>query len=592
MKKSLFAAAVLLAAACSATAFGQAKDPKELAEGGWQYGLMVPEKLGGKNPEAKPDAKGVAAKAEILVWFPNEQKKFRAIMLVPNNTDLKPMAEWKAMRDVMTKHEVAIVYERNYNTGIEHTRVQGQPPKEPNFDQVPALLSWLSEEFKSPAFNHAPWVLTGKSSRGEFPFRHAWRWPEKTIATVVYHGETPTWPMHEWAKPQNENILHLNVNGESEWGGTWYVHVRPSLLNYRANTSWLPHIAVAKGVGHGDYANGHRGGGIPPAVPGKTDNAQVWDYISLFFDKALTLRLPKDKYPTDGPLTLNKVDESKGWVLDRFAVEETFDVPHLPLKEKDGVFLTGGGDDSPVAGYKSFAPMKDFVPGEGAPVVQIESGKSPKEWLITDSLKFAMVADPMVDLPDNLRTLMPKVGDKITVDGKELVFKPIEAKHVGSNGGISMKGGLRPPNAKITLFAYTVLEVKEQATYQVGAGFTAATRVQLILNGELLKHKQVVELAPGKYPLLFVLRMEANWGEVMPGFSLATPENIELAKKQQAETDAAVAERARLKAEGKLKDIVVVRPAAEVPAEERKRMFWMPDKELADAWLKLHTVKK
>lgn len=588
MKKSLFAAAVLLAAACSATAFGQAKDPKDLAEGGWQYGFMVPEKLGGKNPEGKPDTKGAAAKAEILVWFPNEQKKFRAVMLVPNNTDLKPMAEWGKLREVMTKHEVAIVYERNYDVLFEFA----EPGEAPNTSRPQGLMTFLAEELKAPAFTHAPWILTGKSSRGKFPFRHAWLWPERVIATMVYHGETPTWPIINWAKPQNETILHLNVNGESEWGGTWYNHVRPSLLNYRANTAWLPHIAVAKGVGHGDYANGHRGGGIPPAVPGKTDNAQVWDYISLFFDKALTLRLPKDKYPTDGPLTLNKVDESKGWVLDCFAVEETFDVPHLPLKEKDGTYVVGGGEESPVAGFKSFSPLKDFSPGEGAPVVQIESGKSPKEWLITDSLKFAMASDPMVDLPDNLRTLMPKSGDKITVDGKELEFKPIAAKHVGPNGGISLKAGLRPPNAKITLFAYTVLDVKEQATYQVGAGFTAATRVQLILNGELLKHKQVVELAPGKYPLLFVLRMEANWGEVMPNLAIATPENIELAKKQQAEVDALAAEHARLKAEGKLKDIVVVRPAAEVPAEERKRMFWMPDKEMADAWLKLHTVKK
>ena len=42
------------------------------------------------------------------------------------------------------------------------------------------------------------------------------------------------------------NVLHVSLNGETEWGGTWNRHVRPSLLNYRAQSSWLPHLAVAQ----------------------------------------------------------------------------------------------------------------------------------------------------------------------------------------------------------------------------------------------------------------------------------------------------------------------------------------------------------
>jgi hypothetical protein len=34
---------------------------------------------------------------------------------------------------------------------------------------------------------------------------------------------------------------------------------------------------------------------------------------------------------------------------------------------------------------------------------------------------------------------------------------------------------------------------------------------------------------------------------------------------------------------------VLVRPASEVPEADRRKMFWVADKELADAWLRLHT---
>jgi hypothetical protein len=33
-----------------------------------------------------------------------------------------------------------------------------------------------------------------------------------------------------------------------------------------------------------------------------------------------------------------------------------------------------------------------------------------------------------------------------------------------------------------------------------------------------------------------------------------------------------------------------VHEAADVPAEKRKRMFWVADREQAAAWIKLHTI--
>lgn len=544
----------------------------------WPVGFMLPEHL--KAKDAKPDKGPV--KADIMVWTAPGAKRIAAMLVVPNNTDSKNFAEHAAFREVATKREIGIVYMRKYDTGIEWER------KEPvDLNRMPALLEYVAQKTGIPEFRHAPWITFGKSSRGSFPYRAAWLFPDRTIASVTYHGETPSWPVADFAKLSGQTIFSVNANGDSEWGGTWYNHVRPSLLNYRAKQGWLSHQVVVRGVGHGDYAdaNGSPGWGKP--VPANTTSClRVWDYLALFIDKAVALRVPQGKYATQGPVTLNQVDESTGYVIDPFAVEETFGVPHLPLKEGPGGYIANSGDEAPVTGFAALSPLKDFVPAPGVPVVAIEPGKSPKDWLLTDSLKFAMQDDPMVNLGD-LAKLMPKPGDEVTIDGKTLAFKPIIPKYVGPEGGINLSTGLRPPNAKITLLAYTVLDIPARKTLRVQAGFTAATRVQLVINGIPVRHKQVLEFQPGKYPMLMVLRMTANWGRIEPSLGDVTEADIKLAREMQAEADASAAELAKKKAQGQ-PPRVLIRKASEVSKAERAKMFWVADKDMVDAWLKLH----
>ena len=507
-------------------------------------------------------------------------------MLIPNNSDSKSFGEHPAFREVCVGREMGIVYMRNYDTGIEHR------PGPPETNNMQALLDFVAAQTNIAEFRHAPWVSFGKSSRGEFPFRMAWNYPHRTIASVTYHGETPTWPVPDWAKLNGETILSVNANGETEWGGTWFVHVRPSLLNYRAQKGWLSHQVVVKDVGHGDYADTHGSSGWgKPLPPGVVSCRQVWDYLAMFVDKAVALRVPQEAYPTHGPLALKQVDEASGYLIDPFAVEEIFRVPRLPLRQHDGVYVVGGGAEPPVAGFGSFAPLKDFVVADGVPVVQYESGKSPKDWLITDSLKFAMKADPMIELGD-LARLMPKPGDQVTIDGRTLSFMPIAPKHMGPNGGISLKGGLRPPNAKITLLAYTVIEFPQKTFVKVGAGYTAATRIQMVINGMPVKHKQVLDMAPGRYPLLIVLRMTANWDRIEPMLADAPEAEVALARQMQAELEQRAAEEAKLRAAAPVVVENLIRKAADVPQDQRSRMFWVPDKQLADAWITLHMIAR
>ncbi len=247
------------------------------------------------------------------------------------------------------------------------------------------------------------------------------------------------------------------------------------------------------------------------------------------------------------------------------------------------MYLIGGGKERPVNGFAAFAPLPGFVPGEGVPVVALEPGQSPRQWLITEPYRDAMRLDPMLD-PGDYASLMPNVGDTVLLDDTTVAFKPLAEQQVGPNGGISM-AGLKSKDHKSSLIAYTVLGVAEKQTVIVNAGYTAATRIQLVLNGRPVRHQQVLELEPGQYPLLLVLRMAANWGRIEPNLGPVSLENVGLAKEVQAEADAHAAEVARLKDAPRKQ---IIRKVADLPADRSRDMFWLPPA-LAEAWTELHT---
>jgi hypothetical protein len=499
------------------------------------------------------------------------------VLIIPNNSDSKHIGMHPPIREVAEKHEMAIVFLRS-----------GDIP------EVQPTLDYLAKHTKIKEFSHLPWIVQGKSSRGMFPIRMAWQQPERTIAGLTYHGETPPWPpKKEESTTDGENILWCNANGESEWGGTWFVHVRPSLLNYRARTGWLPHVVVVKGVGHGDYVDGHGGPGWGTPHPDNVTCRDVWDYFAVYIDKALTLRVPADRYPTMGPLPLMPVDSDKGYLIARFAVEDLWRIPHYRLEqdESTGLYLAGAAAEKPVSGIVAVAPDRAYRPPESVPVVTLEANVSPRQWLYTKQVPFAMERDPKKDL-GGWEKLRPVPGDKIMIDATETAWGVLPEMQVApKRGGISLKG-FKKWGGSMTLAGYTVLDVKKKTRMKLVAPYSVAGRLQIALNGTPVEHKQVVEFEKGLYPMLAVLRLDGpNWGAIEPSFVPVTDDELALARELQAEADALAAEQARILKQGIKNKTPVVRPAIDVPETERRDYFWVADEEQARAWFRLHTAK-
>lgn len=309
-----------------------AKAPASLAElPHWPVGMKLPSAL---TADWRPAKRKFASRAEVLVWTPPKAKRIRAVMLIPNNTDSKHVGEHAAVRDVAARCELAIVYLRRFDGKVIE---RSDPPTQAG--QLQAALDAVAERTGIVEFRHAPWITFGKSSRGRFPFRATWQFPKRVIASISYHGETPTWPMESWSRVKDESVLHLAINGQDEWSGTWYRHVRPCMLNYHANTSWLTHQVVLHGIGHGNYPDMHGSKGWGKAVPeGRISCLRVWDYIALYIDKAMKLRVPAGAYPTAGPTRLKQVDRNNGYLVHPRAPEELLGMKWHAFRYKDGAY--------------------------------------------------------------------------------------------------------------------------------------------------------------------------------------------------------------------------------------------------------------
>jgi hypothetical protein len=297
----------------------------------WPVGMKLPES---STTGWRPAKRRFAHRAEVLVWAPPKARRIRAVLLIPNNTDSKHFGEHAALREVASRHELGVIYLRRFDGKVIE---RSDPPTQAN--QLQATLDAVAARTGIVEFRHAPWITFGKSSRGRFPFRTAWQFPERVIASISYHGETPTWPIAGWARLKDETILHVNVNGQVEWMGTWYRHVRPCLLNYRARRAWLPHQVVVHRVGHGNYADVHGSPGWgKPVPPGAISCLRIWDYLALFVDEAVQLRVPREVYPTAGPVQLKQVDADSGYLIHPRAVEELLGARWRPIRNADGAY--------------------------------------------------------------------------------------------------------------------------------------------------------------------------------------------------------------------------------------------------------------
>ena len=336
----------------SLSAADEAPDQTSLAEAPhWPVGFLLTADVirGWRNWERRLQD----TRAHVLVWTPPGLERLRGALLIPNNTDSKHVGEHQAVREVAARHGLGIVYFRYLGGSV----IERTEPPEQAEALMAAIMDQVAVHTGVDGYRHAPWITFGKSSRGRFPFRTTWWFPDRVIASITYHGETPTWPMPEWSRVEDQSVLHVAINGEREWDGTWYRHVRPCLLNYHLNTSWLAHMVVLPNEGHGNYVDAHGSPGWGQPVPeGRISCLRVWDYIALYIDRAMTLRVPADADAAAGPIALQQVTRDGGYLIHPRAPEELQDLRWYAFRYHAGAYRVIPWPDEP-------SPVHDMHPG-------------------------------------------------------------------------------------------------------------------------------------------------------------------------------------------------------------------------------------
>lgn len=235
-----------------------------------------------------------------FLWIPENCEQVRAVIIGQHNMTEETIFEHPEFRKSMSKLGIAEIW---ITPGIDQrwdvtTGVQSIFEK---------MMKELAEVSGYNELEYAPIIPIGHSAMATYPWNFAAWNPERTLAVLSIHGDSPRTHLTgygranlDWGARSIEGIPSLMVMGEYEW---WEDRLFTS-FDYRRNHPNAPLSFLADaGHGHFDIAD------------------ELIDYLSLFLQKAIQYRLP-GKISMDSPQQLIPVEARDGWLADRWQKDE------------------------------------------------------------------------------------------------------------------------------------------------------------------------------------------------------------------------------------------------------------------------------
>ncbi len=232
------------------------------------------------------------ANPQAFLWIPENCKEVKGVVVGMHNMVEEGMLENKNLRKTLAKIGFAAVW---VTPIIDFPfDFNGDAPK--HFQTMMTALAKVSgyDELAT-----APVVPMGHSAMATYPWNFAAWNPQRTLAVVSVHGDTPQTNLTgygranpAWGNRHIDGVPGLFIMGEYEW---WEKRLEPG-FRYVAKHPKTPITFFADaGHGHFDYSD-----------------AMV-NYVALFIEKAAKFRLPTGK---GQPLHL--VNPENGWLIDRW----------------------------------------------------------------------------------------------------------------------------------------------------------------------------------------------------------------------------------------------------------------------------------
>lgn len=256
----------------------------------WQWSVEIKELIS-EETNAHPSA---------CLWIPENCKQVRAVIVGQHNMTEETIFEHSGFRKNMAKLGIAEIW---ITPGIDQ-RWDVTKGTQQIFE---TMMKNLSEISGYTELEFAPVIPIGHSAMATYPWNFAAWNPERTLAVLSIHGDSPRTHLTgygsanlDWGNHTIEGIPSLMVMGEDEW---WEDRLITS-FDYRREYPNAP-LSFLADAGHGHF----------------DISDELIDYLSLFLKKAVQYRLPSH-FPSNTPVLLIPVEAKNGWLADRWRKNE------------------------------------------------------------------------------------------------------------------------------------------------------------------------------------------------------------------------------------------------------------------------------
>lgn len=256
----------------------------------WQWSVEIKELIS-EETNAHPSA---------YLWIPENCNQVRAVIIGQHNMTEETIFEHPEFRKNMGKLGIAEIW---ITPGID----QRWDVTKGTRQIFETMMKNLSEISGYTELEFAPVIPIGHSAMATYPWNFAAWNPERTLAVLSIHGDSPRTHLTgygranlDWGTRTIEGIPSLMVMGEDEW---WEDRLITS-FDYRREYPNAP-LSFLADAGHGHF----------------DISDELIDYLSLFLKKAVEYRLPKHS-SSDTPVQLIPVEAKNGWLADRWRKNE------------------------------------------------------------------------------------------------------------------------------------------------------------------------------------------------------------------------------------------------------------------------------
>ena len=228
------------------------------------------------------------AQPQAFLWIPENCKKVKAVIFTQHNMIEEGILENLQFRKTLSELGIATVWVTPVFT-LTFDFNKNDPILFENAMKKLADVSGYSE------LANVPIVPMGHSALASFPWNFAAWNPNRTLAAISIHGDSPLTnltgsgkPNPDWGNRTIDGVPCLFIMGEYEW---WEDRIKPG-FNYVKKHPNSP-ITFLADAGHGHF-----------------DYSQIlMDYIGFYLKKVVKYRLGK---------TLKPINPQKGWLIDRW----------------------------------------------------------------------------------------------------------------------------------------------------------------------------------------------------------------------------------------------------------------------------------